>query len=255
MYFNRQAFRSTRLYRILEIWAVSQAISLYVLAASLVSLHRYWQHNAFWYDFGILDTTIWKLSRLQLPLIVNLNPPVGKIVWADHFNPSVMFLAPLYWVTDKQEIILIAQAVVVGLSAIVAYALALKHVKHRAVRLALIVSYLGFVGLQNALYTDIHNIVFALLSLMGVIWAILEKRWKLYWLFLLITMGFQENMAAVATMLGVFLVFRREKNITIGLWTIGAGILYALLAMKIVIPWFNGNHYAYQPAIPVVWHE
>ncbi len=247
--------KSRHIYRILEVWIISYSISFYVLAASLVSLHRYWQNNAFWYDFGILDTTIWKLSRLQLPLIINLNPPFGKIVWADHFNPSIVFLAPLYWVTDKQEIVLIAQAVVVGLSAIVAYYIVLKHVKHVAVRLALIVSYLGFVGLQNALYTDIHNIVFALLPLMGVIWAMVEKRWKLYWLFLLITMGFQENMAAVATMLGVFLLFRQEKHVKIGLWTIGVGILYGLVAMKLIIPWFNGNHYAYQPAIPLVWHE
>lgn len=247
--------RHRHFYRILEIWLVSHAISFYVLAASLVSLNRYWQHNAFWYDFGILDTTIWKLSRLELPRIINLNPPTGKIVWADHFNPSVAFLAPLYWVTDKQEVILLAQAVVVGLSAIVAYVITLKYVKHSAVRLSLVTSYLGFVGLQNALYTDIHNIVFALLPLMGVIWAIIEKRWMLYWLFLLITMGFQENMAAVAIMLGVFLIFRREKHITIGVWTIGVGILYALLAMKVIIPWFNGHYYAYQPAIPTEWHE
>lgn len=247
--------KSARIYRVLEIWAISLGIAFYTLAAALVSLHRYWQHNAFWYDFGIFDTTIWKLSRGQLPIITQLNPPTGKIVWADHFNPSAAFLAPLYWLTDKQEIILIAQAVIVGLSAVVAYKIALKHVKHSSVRIALITSYLGFVGLQNALYTDVHNIVFALLPLTATIWAIVEKRWKLYWLFLIITIGFQENMSAVAVMLGIFLLLRREKYVKTGMLTIGIGVLYAVLAMNVLIPWFNGNHYAYQPAIPVVWHE
>src|SRR4030042_6870023 len=100
--------KSSRL-KSLELILIIVFIFLYSLAASLVSLNRYWQYNAFWYDFGIFDTTIWKLSRFQLPIILNLQPPLGKIVWADHLNPSAILLAPIYWITDKQEIIFTAQ--------------------------------------------------------------------------------------------------------------------------------------------------
>ncbi|OGG15717.1 hypothetical protein A3D77_01680 [Candidatus Gottesmanbacteria bacterium RIFCSPHIGHO2_02_FULL_39_11] len=229
-------------------------VFLYSLAASLVSLNRYWQYNAFWYDFGILDTTIWKLSRFQFPFISQLNPPFGKIVWADHFNPSVIFLSPLYWFTKKPEIILISQSLFVGLSACVAYLMAQKFIKNRIVRISLIVSFLGYVGLQNALYTDVHNIVFSLFPLMLTLWAMYQKKWKLYWIFLIITTGFQENMAVLAIMLGLFLLLKKEKEVKVGLLTILFGFIYVLLATKILIPFLGGN-YVYQPAVPHVWYE
>lgn len=241
--------------KLMEIILVLLFITIYSLGASLVSLNRHWQYNSFWYDFGIFDTTIWKLSRFQSPVIAQLNPPAGKIVWADHFNPSTIFLTPLYWLTEKQEVILIAQAIAVGLSAVVAYIIVLNTLESRIVRISLTVAYLGFVGLQNALYTDVHNIVFALLPLMAAVWAIYQKRWKLYWIFLFITVGFQENLAAVAVMMGIFLLLRKERNIKIGLSTITVGLFYGLFAMKVIAPFFNGGSYSYQPAIPTVWYE
>lgn len=240
-----------------EIFLVLVLIISYTLAASLVSLNRYWQYNAFWYDFGIFDETIWKLSKFQLPIITQLAPPIGKIIWSDHFNPSSIFFAPLYWITDRQEIILIVQAVIAGFSACIAYLIVLKEVKSRIVRISLIASYLGFVGLQNALYTDVHNIVFALFPLMLTIWAIYQKNWRLYWVFLIVTLGFQENLAGAGIGLGLFLILRKrkERNIQTGVLTFLISIAYGILVMKFLIPWFNGGVYKYQPAIPHLWFE
>jgi uncharacterized membrane protein len=239
----------------LELGLVSLFIFLYSLAASLVSLNRFWQYNAFWYDFGIFDTTIWQLAHFQLPIITQLAPPLGKVVWADHFNPSAIFLAPLYWFTDRPEIILVAQAVSVGLSAFIGYLLAKKFLKSILFRLSLIFSYLGFVGLQNALYTDIHNIVFALLPFMLTIWAIYQKKWRWYWFFLFITIGFQESLAAVVVMLGIFLLLRQERNTKMGILTIAFGLVYGLFTTKILIPFLSGSQYSYQPEMPTVWSE
>lgn len=240
---------------LIEVILVLVFIFFYVVAASLVSLNRHWQFNSFWYDFGIFDTTIWKLSRFQLPVIAQLNPPIGKIVWADHFNPSTIFLAPFYWLTNREEIIFIVQAVAVGLSAFIAYLISLRMVRSRIVRIALIASYLGFVGLQNALYTDVHNIVFALLPLMLTIWAIYQKNWKLYWIFLFTTMGFQESLSAVVVMLGLYLLLRKERIVNVGVLTVGTGIIYGVITMKILIPLLNGGSYSYQPTIPKIWYE
>ena len=240
-----------------EIYLVTAFIFLYTLAAIIISLNRYWRYNAYWADFGQLDTTIWKLSRFQIPVIFEAWPPFENNVWGFHchLNPSVAFLAPLYWFTDRQEIIFIAQAVSVGLSAMIAYLIALKFVKSGLVRIFLIVSFLGYVGLQNALESDVHSIVFAVLPLMLTIWAIYRKSWKLYWIFLIITMGFQEDMALVAVGLGLFLILRREKQIKTGILTILAGFVYGILAMYIIMPYLNGGLYPYTPLIPVIWQE
>lgn len=159
---------------------VSLGISIYIFAASLVSLNRYWQVNSFWYDFGILDTTIWKLSHFQLPYIEQLAPPKGLIVWGDHFNPSIIIYAPIYWLTDRPEAILIAQTIAVGISGFIGYILVKKITQNIFISGALTISYLGFVGVQNALFTDIHNIVFSLPFLMLTFYAIWIKRWHIY---------------------------------------------------------------------------
>jgi len=190
-----------------EFLIVLAGIIVYVIAACLVSLHRYWQYDAFWYDLGILDEAIWKLSRFQLPKIIQLAPPMGKIVWADHLYLSIAFLAPFYWLSDKTEIMLILQAVFVGASAFVGYLIAKKYIINLWVRISLIVSYLGFVGLQNALYTDIHANVFALLPLMLCIWAIYFKKRRLYWIFLLITFIFSLGNSS-----NLFLILKRHSK-------------------------------------------
>ncbi len=238
-----------------EIALVLLFITLYTLAASLVSLNRHWQYNSFWYDFGIFDTTVWKLSRFKLPVVAQLNPPSGKIVWADHLNPSVIFLAPFYWLSAKAEIIYIAQSLMVALSALVAYIISLKFVKSSLVRISLVVSYLGFVGLQNALYTDVHNIVFALLPLMLSIWAVFWKKWKLYWLFILLTLGIQESLSVLVIMFGAYLLIRKDRQVKAGILTILVGIVYGIVATKIIIPSLNNGSYNYLPAFPQVWHQ
>lgn len=233
-----------------EIIFVVTSVCLYVIAATLVSLNRYWQIDAFWFDFGIFDQTVWKLAHFKLPLVPALAPPLGKAFWADHFNPSVILLVPLYWLTSASEVLLVAQAVFVGLSALVAYALCRKLVKNSLVRIALLTAYLGFVGMQNALYTDVHNIVFATLPLMLALWALYNRRWRWYWVFLLLTLGFQESLASIGVGLGLFLLLKRGGNKKVGWITILVSGLWALLVMKIVIPYFNHGPYRFGPTFP-----
>lgn len=225
-------------------------VAIYTITASIVSLHRFWQYDAFWYDFGVLDETIWKWSRFSLPFIPSLKPPDGIMVWGDHFNPSAILLAPVYWISSRPEMTLILQAIFVGLSALVFYQILKKVIDNSVVRISLIFSYLGFVGMQNALYTDIHNIVYALLPLSLTFWAIYLKKWRWYWFFLLITIGFQENMAGVAVGIGLFLIIRKDRNIKVGLVTMIFAAIYAILATKFIMPYFAGQSYKYSPYIP-----
>lgn len=236
--------------RHLEDIVVGLFIFLYCLGAILVALHRFWQFDAFWLDFGILDETVWHLSRFRLPIIPNLAPPLGKIVWADHFNPSAIFMAPVYWLTQRPEIMLLTQVLFVSLSAWVGYITSKKVIKQSLTRIALVISFLGFVGMQNALYTDIHNIVFAVLPLMLTVQAIFLKRWRLYWIFLIIFLGFQESLAAVGMGLGIYLILRREKFVKVGVATILFCAAYAFVTTNIIIPYFNHSPYNYGPAYP-----
>jgi len=228
---------------------------LYTLAAVSVSVNRYWQYQAFWYDLGIIDETIRSYARFELPIIPTLNPPQGKIVWADHFNPTLMLLAPIYWVTQKTEALLIAQVIVVVASAIVAYRIAILKKIPPVARLTLLASYLGFVGLQNALYTDVHNIVFALLPFMLALWTFYTKRFTAFFFYLLLTFGTQENMVSLGVGMAVFIWFRYPNYRKLALATLLISLAYGLLVLKLIIPLFASGSYSYEPTFPLVWHE
>lgn len=223
-------------------------ITLYTMVAITVSLNRYWQYQSFYFDFGIFDSAIWKISRFELPLVDHPNfGLVKKIIFADHFNPSLFLLSPLYWFTDRREILLIAQAVFVGFSAFVGYNISLKVVKNKSLILALIISYLGYVGMQNALISDFHEATILTLPLMILFWSVLNKKWIIYFICLLVILGLKETFAGLGIGLALFLIIYNRKFWKYALITFLLSISWAIISTKFIIPYFLGNTYFYQP--------
>jgi uncharacterized membrane protein len=235
----------------LEIKITRLIVLIFVIASALVAINRHWQFSSFWYDFGIFDETVWQFSKFKLPVI----PTKGnKVIWADHFNPSIISLVPLYWLTDQEEVIILAQIIFVGLSALFIYEIARSKIKNVYLRLSLLVSYLGYVGTQNALYTDVHNMVFAVLPLAMMFWAVYKKKWKIYWLSLIWLLGWQENAAGIGLGVGLWMILSKKQK-KYGLITILLSVVWALVAVKIIMPYFQGGSYQYQPEWPKVWYE
>ena len=115
-----------------KIWDILAVFSIvaFIVIGILVSLHRYWQYEVFYYDFGIFDQAIWNVSQFRPPIIDHLVVG-GKWIFADHFSPSIFLLAPLYWLTNRSEIILIVQAAAVGLSGFFLYRIGLLVLKEK----------------------------------------------------------------------------------------------------------------------------
>src|SRR3989338_8513854 len=103
---------------------------LFTIAGVLVSLNRFWQYEVFYYDFGIFDQAIWSVSRFSPPKIEHFIVG-GKWIFADHFSPSIFLLSPFYWLTTKSEILLVVQAIAVGLSGVVLYSIGTHVLKNR----------------------------------------------------------------------------------------------------------------------------
>jgi uncharacterized membrane protein len=238
------------LYRRLDYLTVFFII-LYTTAATVVSLNRYWQYQSYYFDFGIFDRAIWQVAHFQLPLVDHfVLGDKAVISFADHFNPSVFLLSPLYWLTDKREILLVAQSVVVGLSALVAFFISKAHLKNKLATFSLIFAYLGYVGLQNALITDFHETTLLSLPLMILFWSIFNNRWRVYFPMLIIILGLKESFTGLGAMLGLFLLIRyKRKYLKQALFTISLSIVWALVAIKLIIPYFSQGVYIYSPVI------
>lgn len=227
--------------RIALIWVL-----IFTIAAALVAVNRYWQFEVFYYDFGIFDSAIWQVSRFQPPVIEHLVIG-GKWIFADHFSPGMFLLSPLYWLTDSQEIMLIAQAVAAGISAYVVYLIAKKVIKKTVPALAVLISYCLFVGLQNALITDIHEVVFMLVPLTLTLYAMVTKKQKQMWFWFALILMFKESAFLLGMGLGMFLWWIRKDQWKSALIMFGISIAWGAVVTQYIIPYFSGTDYAYKP--------
>lgn len=230
-----------------DIFVIS-LIFIYTLAAIVVSLNRYWQYQNFYFDFGIFDSAIWKVSQFSLPYVDHVDFGSKNIlIFGDHFNPSIFLLAPLYWITSRSEVLLIAQSLAVGLGGLVAFFISKKFLKNKLSQLALVTAFLGYVGLQNALISDFHEATVAVLPLTLLFWAIFNKRWKLYFLFLIIVLGFKESFAGLGIGVGLYLLLQDRRNFKFGLLTIFISLIWGITTILFIIPLFSHGVYLYTP--------
>lgn len=223
--------------------------ALFILAGILVSLNRYWQYEVFYYNFGVFDQAIWKVSRFQAPTIEHVLVG-GKWIFADHFNPSILLLSPLYWITDRSEILLMTQAIFAGLAGLVLYKIGIEVLKDKILSLGILACYLFFVGIQNAVITDFHEITVMTLPLAITFWTIIKKRAVLYSIFLLLVLGFKESTFLLGAGIGIFIYFYNRHWRKIALVTIGASLLWGFLAIKVFIPYFSEGVYLHAPSLP-----
>lgn len=229
---------------------------LYTLLALAVSLGRFWQFQSFYYDFGIFDSAIWKVSRFQLPIINHINfSGVDRIIFSDHFNPSIFLLSPLYWLTNRQEVLLVVQVLAVVSAAFIAYKMAKENLKSKVASFGLVVAFLGYVGMQNALISDFHEATIAVLVLMLIFWFVSKKQWLVYFISLVVLLGLKESFAGLGVGLGIMFLIRRISW-KVSLATILLSTLWGYVVIKYVIPYFSGGMYYFTPtSLPTNFSE
>lgn len=231
--------------RISHVCAIGICLT-FTMAAVLVSVNRFWQYETQYYDFGIFDTAIRKVARFQPPIIDHFIVE-DKWIFADHFHPAIFLLSPLYWFTQRSEVLLVAQAVAVGASAYVLYLIAAKLLPKRVLALAVLLAYVLFVGLQNALITDFHEITVMTLPLMLCYWAIVHERKKLTVASFVLTLAFKELLFPLGLGLALFIWWYRPAWRKLALALAAYAVAWGVATIKFIIPAFAGGLYQYVP--------
>lgn len=221
-------------------------LAVFTISFLLICLNRYWQYQYCYYDFGIFDSAIRKVAHFQAPIIdKGFN---GQIIFSDHFNPSIFLVSPLYWFTDKAEVIIISQIIFVSISALIAYSIADKKLKNKLEVFALIIAYLWYIGLQNALIFDIHDTTFSVLPLIVIFWSIFNQKWKVFFLSVLIFLGYKESNAGAIIGIAIYLALKyRKLYFKQAIATFFIGIIWGFITTKYIIPYFNHGLYVYTP--------
>jgi uncharacterized membrane protein len=214
-----------------------------------VSLNRFWQYEIFYYNFGVFDEAIWHVSRFQPPVIEHLLVG-GKLLFADHFDLSILLLAPLFWFTQRSEVLLIVQSLFAGLAGFVIYRIGVAILKDKVAALSIACCYFLFVGIQNAVITDFQELTIMTLPVTLTFLFIIKKRIKLFWLFFLLTLGFKEVTFLLGIGMAIFMFFYNKQWRKHAIVAVVISVIWGYLAMKVFIPYFSQGVYLHWPDFP-----
>ena len=203
---------------------------------SFVSLIKHW-HFQTGLDLAIYNQTLWFYSHFKLPY-VTLYPTFGRLVWADHFTPTLFLLTPFYALFPQAETLLIAQSLFFTSGAIPLYLIAKEKTKSLCFSLAVAVAYVIFFGSQFSLTFDFHAATFGASFLPWILYFLEKSRWKTFFLLVILALGAKEDMALAILSLGIFMLFKSEWR-RMGWVTVAISAFYFGVVIFRIIPTFS----------------
>jgi len=208
------------------------------LTLSLVKHAHYWTG----YDLSITNQIVWEFSRFTLP-ISSVHAYAFTPVFSDHVEFVYAIISPFYWILPDARMLIILQVLAFILSGIPIYLLAKRHKINNYLSLAFLISYYMFFGVQNALWSDVHSLVFGISSLSFFIYFLdVKKKWPAL-LFFVLALVSKEDMGFLAFFISfVYFLKTRWK---LNLFVMMVSFIYVFVVFFVYYPNFTlGYQYA-----------
>jgi uncharacterized membrane protein len=215
---------------------------------TLLALLRHNQFRTYGYDLGIYDQTVWLYSRFIYPFVT----VEYKFALLNHFSPSLALFAPLYWIWSDPRMLLMAQTLMIGLSAIPINKLAQKYNLPLYLRSVMVFSYLMFFGYQYAVNYDVHSLVYGAALIPWLIYALENRNKRVVIILFLVIAGMKESFPVMLFTIGVIYFLRGWKRP--GLILSAASLTYLLIIMQVFIPimeLLTNEHYRFSSSPPM----
>lgn len=178
------------------------------------------------YDLAIIDQVIWKYSQFKTPL-TTIHAIHSQPLLADHVEFIYILLSPTYWLFNSAYTIIFLQTFTICISGLAVYKLAIFKKLKPVVAFALLISYLSFYGIQQAIWSDVHSLVFAAGFLAWFIYFLEKEKVYLSFLFFALALICKEDIALLTLLVSIVqLVIKKNK---LSLLFIFLSILYLFL--------------------------
>jgi uncharacterized membrane protein len=229
------------------------------LAAVLYLALAFSQYHAFrtsTYDLVIFDQAERSYSRFGLPVAIvkgiHNGFGTGFSILGDHFSPILAVLAPLYWIHNGPQTLLVAQAVLFASAVVPLFAFTRRELGVRPAYLVAVGYALSW-PVAQAVAFDFHEAAFApvLTALLFERYSALRRgrgRWWQVAIAGLALLTVKEDVGLLVSAFGLCLLAggirpapRRRESLLLGLaFTVG-GLLAVAVTTRFVIPAFGGR--------------
>jgi len=217
-------------------------VSSYILIFSTLSILR---HSSFssGLDLGNMDQTVWNTLHGRFFSLTSDGVNVSRL--AVHSDFLLVLFAPLYALWASPNVLLITQSVYLGLGAIPTFLIAKHLFKNKVIALGFALIYLLSPLVEWVNIFDFHMVSLVIPTFLYAFYCVLTKRWKGYWVFIVLMLLTKEQVGLTIFLLGfVTAVFFKEKKV--GVITSLIGVTWFSLMTFVVMPRFStgGEHWA-----------
>lgn len=210
-------------------------ILVWILVMATFAIARHQRFNSTAYDLAIYSQVIDNTANGRFfasSIEFNHN------FLADHVQPILLLLVPFYYVWADARILLIIQAVVLGLAALPVYALAQRKLAHPRLALLFALIYLLYPTIGFINRYDFHPIIFAIPFLLLAYQAVErgDMRWATLWAFMATISN--DEIGLTVCVLGLYAAVVRKRWFWGGTVALVA-LAWALVAQLVIIPSFR----------------
>lgn len=195
------------------------SIIAYGIIFSCYTIMKHYGFATFAWDLGIFDqsfyTTLFngKLFYYTAELYLNLS----GCYFGVHFSPILFVLLPFYAVHPSATTLLVLQSFILALGALPLYLLASDLLKSKKAGFVLGIAYLLYPALQGANWFDFHQQAFIPLLIFSLCYFLVKKRWKLYFISVLLALTVEEHVAPIILLMAIyFLLTSLDIRLAIG---------------------------------------
>lgn len=208
-------------------------VGIFFILYSVLGIVRHNFYGSFGADLGFIDREFWQYSHFDF----------SQLLGQAHIEPTTVIFSPLYWLWSDPRILILFQALVITTSGMAVFLLAKKHKLNTWLCYVILLSYLMFYGVQNALWFDVHTSVWGAAFFMWFIYFLDSDNRKLSLLSFLLTIGSKENFAPYVFLFTlIYFLFTRKKE---AFWYMVGSLAYILLLFKIIYPATLPKGYSY----------
>ncbi len=163
------------------------------------------------YDLSLVNQIAWEYSRFIPPVMTGHAYPFMPAFF-DHIEFIYILIAPFYWILPDARTLIILQALVFSVSGFFVFLLTRKYKLNTLISFSLLFSYFTFYGVQFALWSDVHSLVFGVSFLAIFIYLLDIGKIKLSFLFFLLALTSKEDMGFITFFVSfVYLILTKKK--------------------------------------------
>lgn len=163
------------------------------------------------YDLSLVNQVTWEYSRFIPPVMTGHAYPFMPAFY-DHIEFIYILIAPFYWILSDARILIVLQVLMFSISGFFVYLLTKKYKLNTLISFSLLFSYFTFYGVQFALWSDVHSLVFGVSFLAIFIYYLDAGKIKPAVLFFLLTLTSKEDMGFITFFISfVYFVLTRKK--------------------------------------------